>query len=173
LISLGKPTNVITPPTLRREKYGSNGWSPEAVSIMKCREFFRDCKSKRPYIHDQFSGNGEQTLLSCYLYSQHKKTIHGHLQNWLPGALKSNRKTIRKIVICYLFFPCEKQCYVLVSLATRERASSLVVKGFRVAPPNLGFDSPRGINFPTWLKKILSLCPICSRVTMSYVPPSS
>jgi hypothetical protein len=50
LISLGEPTTVITPPALRRERNGSNGWSPEAVSTMKCREFFRDCKSKRSYI---------------------------------------------------------------------------------------------------------------------------
>jgi len=50
LISLGKPTNVITPPTLRRERYGSKGWSPAAVSTMKCREFFRDCKSNTDHI---------------------------------------------------------------------------------------------------------------------------
>jgi len=31
LISPGKHTIVITPPTLRSERYGSNGWSPEAV----------------------------------------------------------------------------------------------------------------------------------------------
>ena len=113
MISLGKPTSVITPPTLRRERYRSNGWSPEAVSTMKCREFFRDCKSKRSYIHGQFSGKAEQTLLSCYLYSQHKKTIQCHIQNCLPGTLKSSSKIMRKIVICYLFLPCENNVMCL------------------------------------------------------------
>jgi hypothetical protein len=64
-------------------------------------------KQHRSYIHNQFSGKAEQTLLSCYLYSQHKKTILGHTQKWLPGTLKSNSKTMRKIVIRYLFLPYE------------------------------------------------------------------
>jgi hypothetical protein len=51
-----------------------------------------------------------------------------------------------------------------------ERASSLVVKGFRVAPPSLGFDSPQG-EFLGLVKKIPSLCLIRSRVTMPYEPP--
>jgi hypothetical protein len=36
----------------------------------------------------------------------------------------------------------------------RERASSLVVKGFRIAPPSPGFDPPRG-EFLAWLKSLL------------------
>jgi len=134
LISLGKPTSVITPPTLRRERYGSNGWSPEAVSTMKCREFFRDCKSKRSYIHDQFSGKAEQTLLSCYLYSQHKKTIHGHIQNWLPETLKSNSKTMRKIVglfgwlHCWLLLQNESSKYGSSQLRNKPAAACCSVK---------------------------------------------
>jgi hypothetical protein len=46
-----------------------------------------------------------------------------------------------------------------------------VVKDFRVAPPSLGFDSPRS-EFSGLVKKIPFLCLIRSRVTMSCAPPS-
>jgi hypothetical protein len=54
---------------------------------------------------------------------------------------------------------------------TSERASSLVVKNFRVALQVLGSISP-GSEFSDLVKKIPSLCPIRSRVTMSCAPPS-
>jgi hypothetical protein len=58
-----------------------------------------------------------------------------------------------------------------IILETAKRASILVVKGFRVAPPRPRFEPLEG-EFSGLVKKIPSLCPNRSRVTMSCVPPS-
>lgn len=41
LISLGTPTKTRTPAVFNRDMYGSKGWSPDAVSIIKSYDFAR------------------------------------------------------------------------------------------------------------------------------------
>lgn len=39
LTSVGTPTKTRVPPVFNSDMYGSNGWSPDAVSIMKSSDF--------------------------------------------------------------------------------------------------------------------------------------
>ena len=44
LTSLGNPTRTRTPPVFNSDMYGSNGWSPAAVSIIKSNDLASACK---------------------------------------------------------------------------------------------------------------------------------
>jgi len=97
-ISLGKHTIVITPPNLRSERYGSNGWSPEAVSYEVQQVFQGLQKQEINIVTINFQVKQNKHYLATHLSFQHKKAIHGHIQNWLPGTLEW------KIVFCWPIF---------------------------------------------------------------------